>query len=77
MPLTIGNARVLAADGTLARRPASIEGETVGRIGGAAPDAGQWSAAGALLLPGIVDLHGDAFERQTMPGRAPPPAPAA
>src|ERR1700746_2793843 len=24
-------------------------------------------AAGALVLPGIVDIHGDAFERQIMP----------
>jgi alpha-D-ribose 1-methylphosphonate 5-triphosphate diphosphatase len=26
-----------------------------------------WDARGLLVLPGIVDLHGDAFERQVMP----------
>jgi len=37
-----------------------------GRIaaGGSAPD---WDVGGLLVLPGIVDLHGDAFERQVMP----------
>jgi alpha-D-ribose 1-methylphosphonate 5-triphosphate diphosphatase len=27
----------------------------------------KWDARGLLVLPGIVDLHGDAFERQLMP----------
>ncbi len=26
-----------------------------------------WNAGGLLVLPGIVDIHGDAFERQLMP----------
>lgn len=41
------------------------------RIGAAASDGGQGSlnldAGGLMVLPGIVDLHGDAFERQMMP----------
>ncbi|MGF1502906.1 MAG: alpha-D-ribose 1-methylphosphonate 5-triphosphate diphosphatase [Paracoccaceae bacterium] len=31
------------------------------------PGAEQLDARGALVLPGIVDVHGDAFERQIMP----------
>jgi alpha-D-ribose 1-methylphosphonate 5-triphosphate diphosphatase len=40
----------------------------VGRDGG--QDGGGWralDAGGLLVLPGIVDIHGDAFERQMMP----------
>jgi len=40
-------------------------------IGAVGPDRGHSSltidAGGLLVLPGIVDLHGDAFERQMMP----------
>ena len=32
-----------------------------------ASDADTFDAAGLMVLPGIVDLHGDAFERQIMP----------
>jgi alpha-D-ribose 1-methylphosphonate 5-triphosphate diphosphatase len=38
--------------------------EAVGR-GGAAPR--RVDASGLLVMPGIVDIHGDAFERQMMP----------
>ena len=67
MSLNIEDGRVLTADGGLCRGSVAIEGETIGGVGSAAPGAGRWSAAGALVLPGIVDLHGDAFERQMMP----------
>lgn len=67
MSLTIENARVLATDGDLGHRPVTVEGETIGRLGDEPPGAARWPAAGGLLLPGIVDLHGDAFERQLMP----------
>ena len=33
----------------------------------AASDAPWFDAGGLLVLPGIVDLHGDAFERAVMP----------
>lgn len=33
---------------------------------GTAPSAG-YDASGLLVLPGIIDVHGDAFERQLMP----------
>jgi alpha-D-ribose 1-methylphosphonate 5-triphosphate diphosphatase len=31
------------------------------------PEPTTWNAGGLLVLPGIVDIHGDAFERQLMP----------
>jgi alpha-D-ribose 1-methylphosphonate 5-triphosphate diphosphatase len=58
----IAGARVLAADGV---RPATL-GFQQGRIA----DRGTGTmldAANFLVLPGIVDLHGDAFERAVMP----------
>ena len=67
MSLTIDNARVLTADSGLSHRSVTIEDQRIGRMGSGPPGAGRWSAAGALVLPGIVDLHGDAFERQMMP----------
>jgi alpha-D-ribose 1-methylphosphonate 5-triphosphate diphosphatase len=33
----------------------------------ATPGAAVYHADGLMVLPGIVDLHGDAFERQIMP----------
>ena len=38
-----------------------------GHIDAAAPAARSIDAAGLLVLPGIIDLHGDAFERQIQP----------
>jgi len=37
-----------------------------GKIGGGTPEA-CFDATGLLVLPGIVDVHGDAFERQVQP----------
>lgn len=38
-----------------------------GRIAPDAPAARRFDAAGLLVLPGIVDIHGDAHERQMQP----------
>ena len=64
--LILSGARLLHEDGSI--RPGSIS-VVDGRIAaistepaGRATDAGRY-----LVLPGIVDLHGDAFERQLMP----------
>src|SRR4051794_35605447 len=38
-----------------------------GLIGFGADDGPRFDASGLLVLPGIVDLHGDAFERQIQP----------
>src|SRR6266702_3538259 len=39
----------------------------ISRIGSDAPARLRIKAEGLLVLPGIVDIHGDAFERQMMP----------
>ncbi|WP_374444328.1 alpha-D-ribose 1-methylphosphonate 5-triphosphate diphosphatase [Stella sp.] len=59
------NGRILTAAGTIVEAELSIEGDCLGGLGaGGGPTL---DAGGALVLPGIVDLHGDAFERQMMP----------
>ena len=64
--LTIRNARVLLPDGEMPVTDVTLSGETIADLGGRG--AGRAiDARGLLLLPGIVDLHGDAFERQIMP----------
>jgi alpha-D-ribose 1-methylphosphonate 5-triphosphate diphosphatase len=40
---------------------------TSGRIGAASAGARRFDATGLLVLPGIVDIHGDAHERQMQP----------
>jgi alpha-D-ribose 1-methylphosphonate 5-triphosphate diphosphatase len=46
----------------------AIEAGHIARVGGGSDrSAIALDAAGLLVLPGIVDLHGDAFERQMMP----------
>jgi alpha-D-ribose 1-methylphosphonate 5-triphosphate diphosphatase len=68
MDLRIEGGRVLAAGG-LHATSLHVAGDG-GRITALGSDAGAartLDAAGALVLPGIVDIHGDAFERQIMP----------
>ena len=65
----IRDAEVLTADGTFVRADVAVAGGRIagdGGIGrvGAAPTG---AAAGLRLLPGAIDVHGDAFERQLMP----------
>jgi alpha-D-ribose 1-methylphosphonate 5-triphosphate diphosphatase len=50
---SLTDADIFIADGSIADRPAA--------------DARSLDATGLLVLPGIVDLHGDAFERQLQP----------
>jgi len=52
-------------DGRVKRQPVCVAG---GRVAAAPPpSAVRIDAAGLYVLPGIVDLHGDGFERQLMP----------
>jgi alpha-D-ribose 1-methylphosphonate 5-triphosphate diphosphatase len=68
MDLSIENGRVLTPDNGLQDVTLSIEGGRIAHIGDAPKVARQRvDAKGALVLPGIVDIHGDAFERQLMP----------
>ena len=45
----------------------TISGGSIADIGSAAHGALAIDARGLLVMPGIVDIHGDAFERQLMP----------
>ncbi|WP_142848215.1 alpha-D-ribose 1-methylphosphonate 5-triphosphate diphosphatase [Telmatospirillum sp. J64-1] len=67
--LHIRGGEVLLADGSLSRTDLLIENGAIQAIGPEAAREGAetWDASGLLVLPGIIDLHGDAFERQVMP----------
>lgn len=59
------NCRILAPEGIVENAELAVEDGMVRGIGeGAAPTI---DMEGMLVAPGIVDLHGDAFERQIMP----------
>lgn len=64
----IRGGRVAFPDGSLENADILIENGRIASIGTASGDADTiLDADGKLVLPGIVDLHGDAFERQVMP----------
>ncbi len=44
-----------------------LEDGRIAAIGGAGSQGAVFDARGLLVLPGIVDIHGDAFERQLQP----------
>jgi alpha-D-ribose 1-methylphosphonate 5-triphosphate diphosphatase len=69
MSLTLINHRALLPDGTVARAALRLEGERIAALAPrlAGDDGPRLDGGGLLLLPGIIDLHGDAFERQLMP----------
>jgi len=67
MDFAFRSSRILTQNGPI---PASVivEGERIAGLGGKMPSGVQRLDAGDfLILPGIVDIHGDAFERQIMP----------
>ena len=62
----IASRRVLLADGTVADTVVTVEDGVISAVG--AESSGEvWDAGDAWVLPGVIDLHGDAFERQIMP----------
>lgn len=63
MNWTIRNGTVLGPD-KLERTDLFIEG---GKLAGSKNGGREIDAGGLLVLPGIVDIHGDGFERQIMP----------
>jgi alpha-D-ribose 1-methylphosphonate 5-triphosphate diphosphatase len=69
MDLRIEGGRVLAG-GRLEATSLHLSDDAGGYITGLGKEGGATRtlhATGALVLPGIVDIHGDAFERQIMP----------
>lgn len=64
----IRGARVLSESGELERESIHIRRGRILCVGGAPAIARKCiDAKGLLMLPGIVDIHGDSFERQLMP----------
>lgn len=63
---TIASRRVLLADGSVEDTTVTVEDGRIAAIGGASRGE-EWNVGDDWLLPGIIDLHGDAFERQMMP----------
>ena len=60
-PLTLSNARVLRPDGFSPAPISLADGHITDRPGRVI------DLSGHLILPGIIDLHGDAFERHIAP----------
>jgi alpha-D-ribose 1-methylphosphonate 5-triphosphate diphosphatase len=68
METTIVGGRVLLPDGSLQQADVTLREGRIASIGTESSDsARRWHVPGLLVLPGMVDLHGDAFERQLMP----------
>jgi alpha-D-ribose 1-methylphosphonate 5-triphosphate diphosphatase len=66
MDIRITGARVLA-DGELVETNVHSDDSIIAEIGSDCDASRTIDADGLILLPGIVDMHGDAFERQMMP----------
>jgi len=66
-PLTITGGRVLLQNDGLQPVSLALADGLIARIDGAARGGTVVDASGLLVLPGIVDIHGDAFERQLQP----------
>lgn len=73
METVIVGGRVLLPDGRLEETDVTLRDGRIAAIGAAPASSARsssvrrWHAPGLLVLPGMVDLHGDAFERQLMP----------
>jgi len=68
MELKIVGAQALLDEG-LTDTPVhvSVHDGVIADVGAERANGRTLDAAGLMLLPGIVDIHGDAFERQIMP----------
>lgn len=67
-PFVIAGARLLLADTLSPPTTLTVADGMIAAIGAAAPaQARALRAEGLLLAPGLVDIHGDAFERQVQP----------
>ena len=63
--LTISGGQVLSPEGGFERRDLAVADGRIAAVGSRRGEV--LDASGLLVLPGIVDIHGDAFERQIMP----------
>jgi len=66
MDLRITGGRTLV-DGRLDETPLVVDDGSIAEVGTDTPARATLDAQGLLVLPGIVDIHGDAFERQMLP----------
>ena len=66
MEFRIEGGRTLV-DGALVETPVDIAAGVIAGIGDDRRAGPRIDARGLMVLPGIVDIHGDAFERQMMP----------
>jgi alpha-D-ribose 1-methylphosphonate 5-triphosphate diphosphatase len=66
-PIRITGGQVLLDSDGLVEIDLSLSGEQIGAIGSGGDKGLAIDASGLLVLPGIVDIHGDAFERQIQP----------
>lgn len=65
--VTVRNATALLPGEGLTKTDIWISGGRIERTGTPAPRGTALEGTGLMALPGIVDLHGDAFERMLMP----------
>lgn len=63
----IVNGLVLVPDGGFEETSVGIEGAVIAAVGSSSSGGPEIDAKGLWVLPGMVDIHGDAFERQMMP----------
>src|SRR5580698_9799237 len=66
-PLSITGGQALLPNDGVQPIDVNLADGRIGRLGSAPPGSMRLDASGLLVLPGIVDLHGDAFERQIQP----------
>lgn len=68
MDFVIAGGTALMPDGTAERADLQISAGKIVAVGeSSGASARRWRADGLIVLPGMIDLHGDAFERQLMP----------
>jgi alpha-D-ribose 1-methylphosphonate 5-triphosphate diphosphatase len=66
--LRLAGRRVLLPDGRIAPATLELDGPLIAAVEeGHGPGSADLDLGDRLLAPGLVDLHGDAFERQVMP----------
>lgn len=67
MNMTIKNGRVLLPSGDISVTNLTLANGFIREVGATQGGEKTLDARGKLILPGIVDLHGDGFERHIMP----------